>query len=288
MKFLKENWISISLIVVGLFLILMVITLKNIHFKENPNKQINKVIYYEKFGQREGFREGVPQSICSLPPKYRDKKCKQIEEQACKTHDCCIWLRPKNNPPLCRAGTEHGPVLNEPDKLPEFEWWWYKGIKYPQPSKDFNESPPELEEQKKPINEERVREDEILDQVLTIKQRHGGEIQNLEHQQKKAELDQQIFFEKKRRMLAAQQASETNQARVEENTAEALKTVMLKERQKEKEKAAQKVQENLIKAKSKVGSNPSKSDMQTLMSMKTRKRELESLAAKMSNVEPQR
>ena len=57
MKFLKENWIGISLVVVGLFLILTIITLKNIHFKENTNKQIDKVIYYEKFGQREGFRE---------------------------------------------------------------------------------------------------------------------------------------------------------------------------------------------------------------------------------------
>ena len=288
MKFLKENWIGISLVVVGLFLILTIITLKNIHFKENPNKQIDKVIYYEKFGQREGFREGQKsqkeesqKKLCSLSPKEIDEKCKKIEEQACKLHECCIWSKQKNKPAVCRAGKEQGLMLNDSDKLPEFEWWWYKGTKYPQKSNNYTPLPPESEEPKKPVDvaEKEAEERNILDRVLSLKHSQEARKQKLEDEEKRAKTEMEIKFKNKWRELMAKLASETNQARVEENTAEALKIVAANERQKEAEKEAQKTQAELTKSQNLVGDKSSETDKQSLMDIETSQRELQKAAA---------
>ena len=54
--FFSKNWTNISLVVLGLFLILAVISVKNINF--NPDMSVDRVILFEKFKGKEGFREG--------------------------------------------------------------------------------------------------------------------------------------------------------------------------------------------------------------------------------------
>ena len=48
-SFFKKNWINISFVVVALFLILAIVAIKNIEFKDHPNKELEKIIMYEKF-----------------------------------------------------------------------------------------------------------------------------------------------------------------------------------------------------------------------------------------------
>ena len=42
-KFFKKNWINISFVVVALFLILAIVAIKNIEFKDHPNKELEKI-----------------------------------------------------------------------------------------------------------------------------------------------------------------------------------------------------------------------------------------------------
>ena len=52
-EFFKKNWINISFVVVALFLILAIISIRNIQFTRHPNKALEKIILYEKFGLRD-------------------------------------------------------------------------------------------------------------------------------------------------------------------------------------------------------------------------------------------
>ena len=70
--FFKKNWVGISLVVVGLFLMLAVIAIQNIQFKEHPDQKLEKVILYEKFSGREGFVEGI--SVNDMVKKMHNKK----------------------------------------------------------------------------------------------------------------------------------------------------------------------------------------------------------------------
>lgn len=169
-SFFKKNWINISFVVVALFLILAIVAIKNIEFKDHPNKELEKIIMYEKFRGREGFREGQEKKeekekkekgaleapagspdvgaaddpeFCKRTDSDLEKACKDLKEADCKVSDCCIWATPQDNAPLCMAGNENGATYNATKK--SLEEWWYKGpkndqaIKYPRASTDFAE-----------------------------------------------------------------------------------------------------------------------------------------------------
>jgi len=165
-KFFKKNWINISFVVVALFLILAIVAIKNIEFKDHPNKELEKIIMYEKFRGREGFREGqekkaakekaalelakaekkkklkgsleIPAGspdvgaaddpeFCKRTDSDLEKACKDLKEADCKVSDCCIYATPEDNAPECMAGDEHGATYNANKK--SLEEWWYKGPK---------------------------------------------------------------------------------------------------------------------------------------------------------------
>jgi len=145
-QFFKKNWVGVSLVVIGLFLILSVVAVKNIQFK--PNKTIEKVILYEKFRGKEGFNttlEGPKGSkdvgsaddpeFCKKTDADLEKSCATLEEDDCKTTDCCIWAKERDKKPTCMVGDENGAKYDS--NIKSLEWWWYKGpknkksIKYP-------------------------------------------------------------------------------------------------------------------------------------------------------------
>ena len=171
-KFFKKNWINISFVVVALFLILAIVAIKNIEFKDHPNKELEKIIMYEKFRGREGFREGATSAhqggkkaakkkkgaleapagspdvgaaddpeFCKRTDSDLEKACKDLREADCKVSDCCIWATPQDNAPVCMAGDENGASYNANKK--SLEEWWYKGpkndeaIQYPKKSDNF-------------------------------------------------------------------------------------------------------------------------------------------------------
>jgi len=162
-KFFSTNWINISLVVFGLFLVLAVVAIKNIEFKPNRNRRVDKVLLFEKFRNREGLRnrgivegldaldslepagstEEVPNqgTFCSKTPVDLEKGCRKLHQEQCKVTDCCIWGKPKTSPGFCMAGNQFGPMVDSGKK--QLEWWWYKGpkskkaIRYPKQSEEF-------------------------------------------------------------------------------------------------------------------------------------------------------
>ena len=157
-KFFSTNWINISLVVFGLFLVLAVVAIKNIEFKPNRNRSVDKVLLFEKFRNREGLSgmdpldsleptgstEEVPNqgTFCSKTPVDLEKGCRKLHQEQCKVTNCCIWGKPKTSPEFCMAGNQFGPMVDSSKK--QLEWWWYKGaknkraIRYPKQSEDFS------------------------------------------------------------------------------------------------------------------------------------------------------
>ena len=58
-EYFKKNWKYIAIVVGSLFLITAIIAIRGIEFKRNPNKQLEKIILYEKFSGKEGLTSGM-------------------------------------------------------------------------------------------------------------------------------------------------------------------------------------------------------------------------------------
>ena len=209
-EFFKKNWINISFVVVALFLILAIVAIKNIEFKDHPNKELEKIIMYEKFRGREGFREGQEKKeekeekekkgtleaptgspdvgaaddpeFCRRTDSDLEKACKDLKKADCKISDCCIWATPQDNAPLCMAGDENGATYNASKK--SLEEWWYKGpkndisIKYPRDSTDFKPREQEaiagrepLEDTEAAAHQEEKEEEKQDDAIDTVEQK---------------------------------------------------------------------------------------------------------------------
>nr|AIE96987.1 hypothetical protein [uncultured marine group II/III euryarchaeote AD1000_88_G11] len=118
MLFFRQNWISISLVVVALFLILSIVAIKNIKFRDNSQTIVDKIVLFEKFQNREGFCDGKED------PEKKNDKCAQFQEKKCLNTDCCIWAKEKNRLPRCMLGYDRGAKIDADKK--DLEWWWYK------------------------------------------------------------------------------------------------------------------------------------------------------------------
>lgn len=139
-EYFKKNWKYIAIVVGALFLITAIIAIRGIEFKQNPNKQLEKIILYEKFTGREGMQNdeaaALEDGFCDRPADILEKSCRTLQEKGCKNSNCCIWGRPNTemedpgedpitNPEGCYYGNENGAKFNN-EKL-NFDYWYYKG-----------------------------------------------------------------------------------------------------------------------------------------------------------------
>jgi hypothetical protein len=139
-EYFKKNWKYIAIVVGALFLITAIVAIRGIEFKQNPNKQLEKIILYEKFTGREGMKNNeaaaLEDGFCDRPADILEKSCRTLQEKGCKNSNCCIWGRPNTemedpgedpitNPEGCYYGNENGAKFNN-EKL-NFDYWYYKG-----------------------------------------------------------------------------------------------------------------------------------------------------------------
>ena len=81
-KFFSTNWINISLVVFGLFLVLAVVAIKNIEFKPNRNRRVDKVLLFEKFRNREGLRNrGIVEGLDALDSLEPEGSTEEVPNQ---------------------------------------------------------------------------------------------------------------------------------------------------------------------------------------------------------------
>lgn len=133
-EFFNKNWKPVLAVVLVLFIILLTVSANNIKFKEHRNKEVEKIIFFEKFSNREGFKEGQAKpfnikdaKFCKRKIKDLENACMSLTENDCKLTQCCIWAKPKNNPPVCWAAAHDGNGAGYDANKKELEWWWYKG-----------------------------------------------------------------------------------------------------------------------------------------------------------------
>ena len=139
-EYFKKNWKYIAIVVGALFLITAIIAIRGIEFKQNPNKQLEKIILYEKFSGREGMQNDeaavLEDGFCDRPADVLRLKCRNLQEKGCKNSNCCIWGRPNTemedpgedpitNPEGCYYGDETGAKFNNSQL--NLDYWYYKG-----------------------------------------------------------------------------------------------------------------------------------------------------------------
>lgn len=139
-EYFKKNWKYIAIVVGALFLITAIIAIRGIEFKRNPNKQLEKIILYEKFSGKEGLTSGMEvvleDGFCDRPADVLEQKCRDLQEKSCKNSNCCIWGRPNTeledpgndpitNPEGCYHGDETGAKFNNSQL--NLDYWYYKG-----------------------------------------------------------------------------------------------------------------------------------------------------------------
>jgi hypothetical protein len=263
-QFFKKNWIKISFVIVALFLILAIVAIKNIEFKRHPNKALEKIILYEKFRGREGFKEGVgalkeeppkgaaagdKKDFCNRSPVDKERACFAIKEKKCKLMDCCIWAKAEFKDPACYAGDIHGAQYEAPAK--SLEWWWYKGKKYTKdeeseeegseafapanpeampPAKDAPESTQNAVDQREKEEEAHLDAADTLEQIAAIRQAQGRKKRELSQKHEVEDLLQQHSHINQN--AARQQADDTANlvAKTEEQTVQALKVLANKQK----------------------------------------------------------
>ena len=91
-EYFKKNWKYIAIVVGALFLITAIIAIRGIEFKRNPNKQLEKIILYEKFSGKEGLTSGMEvvleDGFCDRPADVLEQKCRDLQEKSCKNSNC--------------------------------------------------------------------------------------------------------------------------------------------------------------------------------------------------------
>ena len=212
----------------------------------------------------------VGSGINSKDPKFCDRigmdlenACKSIKEADCKLTECCIWGKPKGNPPFCMAGSKSGAKRNSGKK--SLEWWWYKGsepgveaaVKYPKSPSDFKEKNPENIDNKKPyksttaavdnkknMEEKKEAAENTLQQAQTVKQIQEIRKMQLLQQQDKDILAANHERQIKRKILDQEFQRENLVAETDKQTANALKTQI---ERKQQEKAASKLDDLRLK-----------------------------------------
>jgi hypothetical protein len=157
-SFIKENYISIAVIVSIVFVLLIIISIKG--WDLNPPKPESKLVQevvVETFspGSVETFTPGDPNSnpnsdimkeIQSLKLSPSDSfcqshlgksaklemACNELTEEGCMQTQCCVLTSSSGKKSVCKAGDKNGPTFRK-DKdgnLISMDAYYYQGIKH--------------------------------------------------------------------------------------------------------------------------------------------------------------
>ena len=147
-SFIKENYISIAVIVSSIFVLLIIISIRE--WDLNPPKPDSKLVQsvtVETFtpGGGEQKNEDIMKEIQSLKLSPSDSFCQshlgksaklemscgQLTEDGCMQTSCCVLTTSSDNKPVCKAGDKNGPTFQK-DKdgnLISMDAYYYQGVK---------------------------------------------------------------------------------------------------------------------------------------------------------------
>ncbi len=140
-KFIKENYVSIAVVVSVIFALLIIISI--IGWNLNPPKPKSKLIQQvtvETFVNDDQnniineldnlnlmFADSFCQSHLGNSAKL-EQSCGQLTEDGCQQTNCCVWTKSTNNKEKCMAGDKNGPTYT--DNLKTMSNYYWQGMKY--------------------------------------------------------------------------------------------------------------------------------------------------------------
>ena len=144
--FIKENYVSIAVIVSVIFALLIIISI--IGWNLNPPKPELKLVQQvtvETFGpltMDNNNKNNILKEVDKLNLNPSDsfcqshlgnsakleKSCGQLIEDSCQQTKCCVWSQLTDNTEKCMAGDKNGPTYTK--NLKTMSSYYWQGIKH--------------------------------------------------------------------------------------------------------------------------------------------------------------
>lgn len=138
-EYIKNNFGSILLVVIGFFMVMAYTAMNNITFEENV-KELDKKFIIESFkeyntNKKSSSLEDKTKLLdakkksanvtCEGKLSVIDSKCKKHKHQSvCTAYDCCNWGK-KDNKMGCVGGGKDGPTFG----ANKFDYYYYRNKK---------------------------------------------------------------------------------------------------------------------------------------------------------------
>jgi hypothetical protein len=147
--FIKENYVSITIIVSVIFILLIIISI--IGWNLNPPKSELKLVQqvtvetFDKLiidNNQNNNQNNIIKEIDKLNLNARDsfcqshlgksakleESCGQLIKDSCQQTKCCVWSQLTNNTEKCMAGDKNGPTYT--NNLKTMSAYYWQGIKH--------------------------------------------------------------------------------------------------------------------------------------------------------------
>ena len=139
-EYIKNNFGSIMLVVIGFFLVMAYTSINNINF-EKSEKELDKKFIIETFAENNKnmnsksslgekskmlkTKQKITDSSCSGKLAVIDSTCKKHKYKlSCTSYDCCNWGK-RDNKLQCVGGGKNGPTFG----AKKFDYYYYKDKK---------------------------------------------------------------------------------------------------------------------------------------------------------------
>ena len=137
-QYIKNNFGSILLVVIGFFMVMAYTAINNITFEQNE-KELDKKFIIENFKEYNTnnnssledksklltAKKKSVNSTCEGKLSVIDSKCKKHKYQSvCTAYDCCNWGK-KDNKMMCVGGGKDGPTFD----ANAFDYYYYRNKK---------------------------------------------------------------------------------------------------------------------------------------------------------------
>ena len=139
--FIKENYVSIAVLVSIIFALLIIINI--IGWNLNPPKPESKLVQqvtvetFDTYDENNIIKEidnlklSVSDSFCQSHlgnSAKLEQSCGQLTQDGCQETKCCIWAKSTNNTEKCMAGDKNGPTYT--NNLKTMTSYYWQGIKH--------------------------------------------------------------------------------------------------------------------------------------------------------------
>jgi hypothetical protein len=140
--FIKENYVSIAIVVSVIFALLIIISI--IGWDLNPPKPESKLIQQvivETFDnsddqqiilkELDNLKLNPVDSFCQSHlgnSAKLEQSCGQLTQDGCQQTKCCVWTKSTNNTEKCMAGDKNGPTYT--NNLKTLSAYYWQGTKY--------------------------------------------------------------------------------------------------------------------------------------------------------------